>query len=134
MLPPERPSGPLSAAGWLAPAWRVLTRGGRPALKGIRRSTNLILVSLVAAVVLVGTGPLAGTWAFFSVQDAMAANAVGTAKLFAPTDVTAVAKSAGGILLTWSAPSWAANGYSVRRGTTATGPFSQIGTTASGVT
>src|SRR5207237_316258 len=47
---------------------------------------------------------------------------------------TAVPKAGGAVLITWSAPSWASGGYSVRRGTSVSGPFTEIGTTASGVT
>src|SRR5579859_2766026 len=97
------------------------------------RYTNLILASLVAAVLLTGTGSLGGTFAFLKTQSALASNGVATAKLFALTDVTAVAQAAGAVLLSWSDVSWASAGYSIRRGTAVTGPFTQIGTTAAGV-
>src|SRR5579859_2359355 len=97
------------------------------------RYTNLILASLVAAVLLTGTGSLGGTFAFLKTQSALASNGVATAKLFALTDVTAVAQAAGAVLLSWSDVSWASAGYSIRRGTAVTGPFTQIGTSAAGV-
>jgi Bacterial Ig-like domain len=45
-----------------------------------------------------------------------------------------VAKPGGSIVISWSAPSWATSGYSIRRSTSSSGPFTQIGTTAAGVT
>jgi hypothetical protein len=37
------------------------------------------------------------------------------------------------VLITWSNESWSSGGYSTRRGTVSTGPFTQIGAVASGV-
>src|SRR5437879_597764 len=104
-----------------------------PCVRAAARYANVILVSLVVAVLLAGTGSLNGTFAFFNTTTALASNGVATAKLFALTDVTAVAKAAGSNQISWSDASWATNGYSVKRGTAITGPFTQIGTTAASV-
>ena len=105
----------------------------RASLRAGSRYANIVLASLVVAVLLVGTGPIPATFAFFNAQTALPSNAVATAKLFALTDVTAVAQAAGAVLLLWSDVSWASSGYSIRRGTVITGPFTQIGTTGAGI-
>ncbi|HYR15764.1 MAG TPA: hypothetical protein VEQ67_16345, partial [Mycobacterium sp.] len=79
-------------------------------LRAAGRHTNLVLASLVVAVLLTGTGSLGSTFAFLNTQIALAANGVATAKLFAVTDVTAVAQSGGKVLLSWSNVSWASGG------------------------
>src|SRR5260370_38078092 len=74
--------------------------------------------------VMLGSSPT--TAAYLSVALADASNVVATAKQFTISDVTAVAKPAGSILVSWSAASWAAGGYSVRRSTTPTAPLAEI--------
>src|SRR5207302_6397418 len=97
MLPPERSHTFTFAAALPTRARRALANPLRPGqnLRGVFPYTNLILSSLILAVLLASSGPLSGTWAFFTVQRALASNAVGTAKLFAPTDATAVPKAGG---------------------------------------
>src|SRR5712691_12333666 len=101
-------------------------------LRAAGRYTNVVLASLVVAVLLTGTGSLGSTFAFLNTQIVLAANGVATAKLFALTDVTAVAQAGGNVLISWSNVSWASGGYSIRRSTIATGPFTQIGTAGAG--
>jgi Bacterial Ig-like domain len=109
-------------------------------LKSVRRSaaayTNALLASLLVSVLLVGTGPVSGTWASFTASQPDASNVLATAKQFTISDLVAVGPPGGTIVLTWSAASWAQGGYSVRRRAGLTGPFDPIvgGTTAVGVT
>ena len=118
----------------LRPAHNASADRPRRSVRHATRYANLVLASLVAGVLLSGTGSLGGTFAFLKTQSALASNGVATAKLFALTDVTAVAQVAGAIQVAWSDASWATSGYSIKRGTSAGGPFTQIGTTAAGVT
>ena len=114
---------------------RVRGRLARARRAGARH-VHALLSSLVGATLLASGSP-AGTWAYFSLQAGVPANSVGSAKMFAPTDTAAVAQAAGKILVSWSDTSWATNGYSIRRSTSATGPFdasAEVGTTAAGVT
>ena len=82
--------------------------------------------------VMLGSSP--GTAAYLSTTFADAGNVVATAKTFTISDANVVPLPGGSLQLSWSAASWAAGGYSIRRATTPTGPFSQVGTVASGVT
>ena len=98
---------------------RELRLPGRHTLK----IGNALLGGLLVWVML-GSSPT--TAAYLSVALADASNVVATAKQFIISDVAAVAKPAGSILVSWSAASWAAGGYSVRRSTSASGPFAEI--------
>jgi hypothetical protein len=123
----------LSAFSSQAAIARAFAARPRASLRAGSRYTNIVLASLVVAVLLTGTGSIGGTFAFLTTQSALASNGVATAKLFALTDVTAVSQAAGNVLITWSNVSWASSGYSIRRSTVATGPFVQIGTTGAAV-
>ncbi|HEV7662352.1 MAG TPA: Ig-like domain-containing protein, partial [Chloroflexota bacterium] len=106
---------------------RELRRAGRHVLK----LGNGLLGGLVVWV-LVGSSP--GTAAYLSTTRTDAANVLSTAKQFTISDVTALAQPGGSVLVSWSAASWAGGGYSVRRGTSPTGPFAEIVVVPAGVT
>src|SRR3954449_7338848 len=100
---------------WQRESWRI----GRVSL----RSGQALWVGL-AAWLMLGSGP--STSAFLTISQADPANVVATAKQFTISDVTATAQPAGSVLVSWSAASWAAGGYSVRRGATPVGPFAEV--------
>src|SRR6266566_6712178 len=104
---------------------RDLRLPGRHSLK----IGNALLGGLLVWVML---GSSTTTAAYLSVALADASNVVATAKQFSISDVTAVATPAGSILVAWSAASWAAGGYSVRRSTSPGGPFAEIVTVGAG--
>jgi hypothetical protein len=79
---------------------------------------------------MLGSSPT--TAAYLSVTLSNASNVVATAHQFTISDVTAVAKPGGSLLISWSAASWAAGGSSVRRSTSASGPFTEIVLAAAG--
>src|SRR5579864_1787897 len=95
------------------------------------RAINAILGGLLVAVML-GSSPTTAAYLTTTLSDA--SNVIGTAKQFTVSDLTAVARPAGHVQLAWSAASWAAGGYSVRRGTSPSGPFSEITVMPAGVT
>src|SRR5579864_2543657 len=95
------------------------------------RAINAILGGLLVAVML-GSSPTTAAYLTTTLSDA--SNVIGTAKQFTVSDLTAVARPAGAVQLAWSAASWAAGGYSVRRGTSPSGPFSEITVIPAGVT
>src|SRR5207302_219824 len=118
--PPTRP-GRFSNVGIGRPA--ILTRPRRAGA----RYANAALSSVIGAVMLASAGPTAQTYALFSLTSQIGSNAIGSAKNFALFDVSAVASSGGQVLISWSDASWATAGYSVRRGTSSSGPFTQVG-------
>src|ERR1051325_8078409 len=82
--------------------------------------------------VMLGSSP--GTAAYLNTTFADAGNVVATAKTFTISDANVVALPGGNFQLGWSAASWAAGGYSIRRAASPAGPFAQIDTVATGVT
>src|SRR2546421_2738029 len=96
----------------------------------MRRIRRKLLVSLALAACLAATAPLAlAAWT----SSANASGAAATANLTAPTGLaaawgTCVANVSFQVVLTWNAVT-DARGYLVYRGTTSTGPWTQIGPT-----
>ena len=90
--------------------------------------TNALLSSLLVSILLVGTGPVSGTWASFTASPLPdSSNVLATAKQFTISDLAAVAKPGGSVSLTWSAATWAKGGYSVRSSATGVaGSFTEI--------
>ena len=105
---------------------RLLFRVLRSARKRAGAYTNALLSSVLVSVLLVGTGPVSGTWASFTASQPDASNMLATAKQFTISDVAAVAKPGGTVVLTWSAATWALGGYSVRHSALIGGPFTEI--------
>ncbi|HEY3057479.1 MAG TPA: Ig-like domain-containing protein [Chloroflexota bacterium] len=99
--------------------------------RDIRRLGGALWVGLAAWFVL---GSTPGTAAFLTASQTDSANVLATAKQFTISDVAAVAQPGGGILVTWSAASWSAGGYSVRRATNPAGPFADLVVVGAGMT
>src|SRR5450631_157169 len=96
---------------------RLVAHVLRTARKRAGAYTNALLSSLLVSILLVGTGPVSGTWASFTSSQPDAPNMLATAKQFTISDVAAVARPGGTVVLTWSAATWALGGYSVRHST-----------------
>src|SRR5450432_4212302 len=105
---------------------RLVVRVLRTVRKRTGAYTNALLSSMLVSILLVGTGPVSGTWASFTASQPDAPNVLGTAKQFTISYVAAVAMPGGTIVLTWSAATWALGGYSVRHSTFNGGPFTEI--------
>lgn len=135
MPKPRENSSSARRIGGLRLRERVGSAAGHARLvRGVLRSarkragayTNALLSSLLVSVLLVGTGPVSGTWASFTSSQPDAPNVLATAKQFTISDVVAVATPGGTIVLTWSAATWALGGYSVRHSMLVGGPFTEI--------
>lgn len=117
---PAAPTRPLP--GRLASTWLA----GSPRRLGRFSEIGLVLLALL---LFVAGRTVGDTIAYFTSAQSLPINTLASAKLFAPTDISAVAGAGGKIVVSWSKISWATNGYSVRRSTSSVGPFSEIGTT-----
>ncbi len=87
--------------------------------QGRVRRINLLATLLVAALLYFGGRTAGSTIAYFTSTQPLAGNALAAASRFSPEDVVAIAGPGGKAYLFWSGTSWAQNGYSIRRSTSA---------------
>src|SRR5262249_25546962 len=104
------------------PAWR-------PERKFRMTRLNALSTMLVGIMVFLVGQSAGGTIAYLTSQADVGSNIIGSAKAFAPTDLTAVPIPGGGLVLSWGKATWATQGYQLYRSDDGLS-FYQITTTA----